>query len=312
MPITRLTKSAVRGSKKQHGKIDADLVKARQTGGSRCDEDAQCRKGERQSDQAAGNSEHRALKQQSHGDVGAPGAESGANGQFLAAAFNAHQQQIGDVGAGNQQHHHNRSHQDPEDISYIANHILFEGVKVCVDLDLFKDRGTEPLGRRKAVNCDGQQAIQIRVGLFQGHAGFELGNSAKTEVAELDLAAIHLHGQKHSGVVVVEELEISGQDADDLAVGAVNVECSPHDGIAAAEFLLPVAVGENDGLGCVGRVVAAREKTTQDWPYAEHGQRSVGHIHPRNMLWCSHAGDGAENLRCTCRRLQASCFARGR
>ena len=183
---------------------------------------------------------------QPHRDVGASGAESRTNGQFLSAAFNPHQQQIGDVGAGNQQHHHNRSHEDPENISYIANYISFEGVKVCVDLDLFKDRCTESIGRWETVDGDRQQAIHIRVGLLQGHAGFEPGDSAKTEVAELHLAAIQLHGQEQRGVVVVQELEISRQYANDLAVGAINIECPPDDGTAAAEFLLPVVVGQND------------------------------------------------------------------
>ncbi len=156
------------GSEKQDRKIDADFVEARQSGGSRRYEHAQRRKSKRQSDHAARNSENRTLKQKAHRDVGASGAKSRTNGQFLTAAFNPHEQQIGDVGAGNQQYHHNRSHEDPENIAYIANYISLERVNVCVDLDFFEDRCTESIWRREAVDGDRQQAIQIRVGLFQG------------------------------------------------------------------------------------------------------------------------------------------------
>ena len=83
--------------------------------------------------------ENGAFEQQPHGDVGTPRAKSRADRQFLTAPFNPHQQQIGDVGACNQQHHHNRTHQDPKHISYIADDILFESVEIGADLDLFKD-----------------------------------------------------------------------------------------------------------------------------------------------------------------------------
>ena len=102
-----------------------------------------------ESDYAAGDSQNRTFEKQPQRDVSAPGAESRTDRQFLSAAFNPHQQQVGNVGACNQQHHNNRTHQDPKDISYIADDILFEGVEVCADLTFSKSAALNPSGAGK-------------------------------------------------------------------------------------------------------------------------------------------------------------------
>ncbi len=65
----------------------------------------------------------------------------------------------------------------------------------------------------------------------------------------------------------------------------------PIAGCAAAEFALPVAVGENDRLGSVGQVVAAREEAAQGGLDAEQRQGAVGDVEARHVLGLSHAGD---------------------
>ena len=64
---------------------------------------------------------------------------------------------------------------------------------------------------------DWQEAINIGVDLVEGDAGLDAGDAAEAEVAEFGLAAVGLHGQEKLGIVVVEECEGSGKDADDFA-----------------------------------------------------------------------------------------------
>ena len=58
--------------------------------------------------------QHQALDQELPRDPRPARAQGGANRQLLAAAFGPHQQQVGDVGAGQQQDDADRAHQHPE------------------------------------------------------------------------------------------------------------------------------------------------------------------------------------------------------
>ena len=97
-------------------------------------------------------------------------AQSGANRQLLAAAFDANQQQVGNVGAGDQQNQDDRSHQHPQHFAYIPDHILLQWPQIGGDARLYKEIGTKSFGRGKAAQNDGKQARHVRTGLLQGDA----------------------------------------------------------------------------------------------------------------------------------------------
>ena len=44
------------------------------------------------------------------------------------------------------------------------------------------------------MNGDGQEAIDVGIDLVERDAGLDTGDAVEAEVAELDLAAIELHG----------------------------------------------------------------------------------------------------------------------
>ena len=63
------------------------------------DENAEAAVGERKADDAADESEDGAFEKEFAGDAAASGAERGAKREFLAAAFDADEQQVRYVGA---------------------------------------------------------------------------------------------------------------------------------------------------------------------------------------------------------------------
>ena len=70
------------------------------------------------------------------GDAARPGAQRHARGQFLLASFGPHQQKVGDVGAGDQQHHSDAPHQHPEHLAQVAHNVVLQrpygGLYACL------------------------------------------------------------------------------------------------------------------------------------------------------------------------------------
>jgi hypothetical protein len=97
----------------EYGQIDADFVKARQSGGSDGDQDAQRAECEGKGDGSAGDSEDEAFGEQAGSDFASPGAKRGTDGDLLPAAFGANEEEVGDVGAGDKQDNDNGAHKDP-------------------------------------------------------------------------------------------------------------------------------------------------------------------------------------------------------
>ena len=101
-------------------------------------------------------------------------------------------------------------------------------------MGLFKKSGAEAVGCGETTERDRKQARHVGAGLLHGHAGLEPGKRFVAKVAKLGLAAIPLEGDDQRGVVVVEEVKVPGQDADDLPGLAIHGNgVSDHAGCAA-------------------------------------------------------------------------------
>ncbi len=82
---------------------------------------------EQHAEQAARERQHHALRQQRAGDPAAAGAERGTHGELLMAPFRAHQEQVRDVAAGDEQHDADGCQQNPENLSDVADHVVASG-----------------------------------------------------------------------------------------------------------------------------------------------------------------------------------------
>ena len=81
---------------------------------------------QQQSDQAAGDGEHQALGQQLADDAPAAGAERGADGDFLLARERAGEEQVGDVGARDEEHEGHRRHEHQERQAHAPDRLLLQ------------------------------------------------------------------------------------------------------------------------------------------------------------------------------------------
>ena len=75
---------------------------------------------------AAGDREQEALGHEMTNETSAAGAERAPHRHLLAPAERARQQQVGDVGAGDQQHERDGAEQDGERAPHFADHLFLQ------------------------------------------------------------------------------------------------------------------------------------------------------------------------------------------
>src|SRR5206468_2964600 len=97
-------------SEQQNICIDADFSESRNATGSKSDERAEGDPGEAKPQQATEQSEGDAFIEDVARNASAAGAESGTKSEFLAATLDAHEKEVGNVGASDQKDQANRAH----------------------------------------------------------------------------------------------------------------------------------------------------------------------------------------------------------
>ena len=233
-PIRRLVKSASANVKSKTGKsMPISWMRGRPVG-AEATRICRASSANSQSKKAAQHAQNDAFKQQVRRDSPRSRAQCCAHGQFLTAAFHAHQQQIRDVGASHQQNDGDGSHQHPQNAAYIADHVLLQRPEVRGKVRIMKQIDTKARRRGKASQGDGNQPCHVRAGLRHGDSRLQPGECLVTEVPEIQLAAIPLEGHEERGIFVVEKTKSFGQHADDFTRLSVHCDGAPDARIEAA------------------------------------------------------------------------------
>ena len=107
----------------QHHRVNRDLFETGQSFGGDGYQHADSGRREREADGAADQRERQALREQFPGDAPPAGAECRVDGELLLPAFGAHQKQVRDVGARDQQDDADRAEQNPEYLADIADDV---------------------------------------------------------------------------------------------------------------------------------------------------------------------------------------------
>src|SRR5882762_8974656 len=201
----------------QYRGIDAYFMDSGEAGGRHRYENTQCDIGQAQPDHAAEQAEDDALQEQLGGDPAAAGAQRSAHGQLLPSSFDADQQQVGHVGAGNQQYHADRTHQNPQHLADVSHDILLQGAQVRPNVRLFKKFEAETGRGRKSAHHNGNHAGNVGAGLREGDAGLQPCDCFVAEVSEENFVAVKLEGQEHGGIFAVQKVKPLREYPDDLA-----------------------------------------------------------------------------------------------
>ena len=207
--------------------------------------------GDRQSTRAAQDSERDALDQQLVRDVPAPGAQRRANRELLLASFRSHQQEIGDVGAGDQQHDADGAHQHPQHLTHIAHHILLHRPK----------RRREARGLQNGTvgsvlrDPDRQHPANISAGLRERDAWLQPGDAhVHVDIIRLELRSREALGQNHFRIRA-QKPEPLRHDADDFSRPRVDRDRPPDHSGVRAEPALPVSMRQDHRLRRARRIV---------------------------------------------------------
>jgi len=123
---------------KQNWPVNSDFVDAWQARRRDTDQHAKRSVGQGQAQSAAEQSQDYALQQQLAGDASPAGAQSSAQRQLLPSSFHPDEQKVRDICAGNQQHHANRAHENPQNAAHVAHYILFQRSDVRRDSRIFE------------------------------------------------------------------------------------------------------------------------------------------------------------------------------
>ena len=114
MPVSRETPS-VKSSTRQSRPTEAPFLPTqRQIGGADGEQRANADVADNEAEDAAGEGEHEALGEQLANDAGATSAHGGADGELALAAGGTDQEQVGDIGAGDEQNEADGSEQNQQ------------------------------------------------------------------------------------------------------------------------------------------------------------------------------------------------------
>ena len=278
---------------REHGRMDSDLANARQVARSQGDEDLKSRVCEPEAERATRRAQDEALDEQLSRDALRSCAERGAHGELLAPRVRPHEHEIRDVGARDEQHGADRTHEHPQGARDTADQVVLQRPHDGAHSPAREVFAPQPeLGGRQwpRVAPDRQRALQVGLSLRYRDTGLEPRESFIAEVADDDLLGLELYGEDHVGLRRhVEESEVGRHDADHVrrprqgqsAAAALcrDRQLAPERRVVAAESPLPERVRENDGQRTLGRgpVFLLRESTSARRLHAERLKRAVRH-----------------------------------
>ncbi len=110
----------------EHGQIERDLLQARQVARADGNEHLQSKVREAQAEHATGCAYDQALDEQLSGDSRRHCAERRAHGELLPPRIRSHEHEIRDVGASDEKHGADRTHEHPQHARYAADHVVLQ------------------------------------------------------------------------------------------------------------------------------------------------------------------------------------------
>jgi hypothetical protein len=178
-----------------------------------------------------------------------------ANRQFRPARRGLDQQQIGDIGAGDQQHERNSAHQEPKSRPDVTDHLVEQGfdedAKVVCAIGVFRILLDHPL----------RHGLHVGAGLLERHAGPETRKKSKPVIA----TSFEIFGAEREWreylCLGLGKAEVGGQHADDDERPAVEVDGAPDHGRIPTEATLPEPVAQERDVVVPGLRILRTEHT---------------------------------------------------
>ena len=204
--------------------------------------------------------EDQALGQQLPQHAKTPGAERGTKGNLALARFGPRQQQVGDVGAGDEQQEADRTEEQPDRAAHRADDFIGQRQRHRVELHLHR---VEAFGRHRAGD-----AMQFVGGLRHRRAGREPRRGEQPVTAVVGRVRIHLERDPQLARLGILEIrrqrEPRRHHADDLVALAVDQDAAADDRRIRRVAAVPHPESENDHPRTAWQVFLGRERTADE------------------------------------------------
>jgi hypothetical protein len=156
------------GGEGQDPAVQADLREARQVGRTQRDQELEAAPGEEEPDRPGGQGEQQALGEDGADQAPAPRRERGLDRHLPAPPLAAHDKEVGDVDAGDEEDRGHGSEEDPEDFPGVPHHHFVQGEDAGGELGL--DHRVRVLGGDEAFEV-GEEPVEVVLGLYGGDSG---------------------------------------------------------------------------------------------------------------------------------------------
>ena len=196
-----------------------------------------------QAGDAAEEGQHQAFGDQLPDQAPAAAADRGAHRQLALARGRSHQQQVGDVGAGDQQHEHDRAHQRHQLRPHIGHQVGMHRLDAEIRVGGLLD------GKARAQV--GRQPVEFRLGLIKGDTRLQPGNHAQEHVVTRSRLVVHAVGDHDVGARLdvgagrKQQFEPRRQHADDVGAAIAEFNAPADDRRITAVAALPELVAED-------------------------------------------------------------------
>ncbi len=268
--------------------VETDLAEQRDVRGLGRHEGARRPGGEDEADTRAREPQHERLGQQLPEEPGARGAEGGAQRELLLARRGAREEQVGHVGAGDEEHEADGTQEDEQGPSHVADHEI-------VEADRREGQRRVRLGKGRLQSTP--DALQIGEDLRQRHA--RAGAADHGQV----LVAARRCGRGVEGRAVLErrvhvsrrgEVSPPREHTDDRVRIAAHFHHPSDRGQVAAELALPEAVVEHGRVAAPALMLLREEAAPDRHLQAEHREEAVADGGPADFLRLAGAEEGEQ------------------
>ena len=181
-------------------------------------------------------------------DAPSSGAKCDANGKFARTADRTRQQQIRQIGAGNQEHEANRAPHG------LINHGCVGADKKFVEIEDMRKQVSTLIGRRIGGCEAAADGLHLSTGSGARNAGLQVAED-EPGVAVVPLQNIAGGNQGHPHVLVLREGEVPRHDADQGCGGAVDLNLPADRAGIFSIAPLPEAVAKDGDLRSARRFV---------------------------------------------------------
>ena len=293
----------------EQAKIEADIERESfEAAGDHAEQQPVGGSGEGDAERAADQGEDQALGKELPDDARAPRTERLANSKFACACGRAGEQEIGDVGAGDEQDQRNDGHEDLQRLREFApqrREAVGHGGERDVRPGQLVEISLAEVRIGEAARDLLQKQVDVGGGPLHGDAGFETAHEVE-RLGEVGFVGVPAgrdgfgHGHGNPDVRSLADFgaeELRRGDADDIKDGGAKLEFAIENVGVAGEGLVPVGVADNDDrMIALGGVVCVGERATELCLNAQHGEICAGNqLDMHEIGFCGSLLRSAEN-----------------